>query len=86
MKRRGFLKWLAVAPVALAVKPPKKKKYVHRPPMRKSPRISDKDIRDAHFEIIEEKMKEAMAEIMAEEDRQLFALARRASRRVTEVI
>ena len=67
MKRRGFLKLLVAAPIALAVKP------------LKSPRISDKDIMDARFKIIEEKMKEAMAEIIAKEDRQLFALMRKAA-------
>jgi hypothetical protein len=74
MKRRGFLKFLAVAPVALAVKPKKKKKYVHR-----APKISNEDIINRHYEIIDKMQQRAMAEIVAEEDRHMFELMRKAA-------
>jgi hypothetical protein len=73
MKRRGFLKFLAAVPIAIAVRPPKKKKYAHR-----APKISNEDIINRHYEIIDEMQQRAVADIQAEEDRHTFAMLERA--------
>ena len=76
MKRRGFLKFLAAVPIAIAVKPSKKKKYVHRAPKKKGLTRREMRMRD---ELIERVYKRALEEVMMEEDRKLFAMMRRAA-------
>lgn len=67
MKRRGFLKLLAAAPVALAIKPAKKKVVIDN-----SPVLSE--YYKQRLALIEIKAKEAMNELMAEEDRRMFKM------------
>jgi hypothetical protein len=74
MKRRGFLKFLAAAPIAIAVKPPKKKKYVHR-----APKITDEEILKHYYDVIDKMQIRAVAEIQAEEDRCMFEVMYKAA-------
>lgn len=70
MKRRGFLRLLAMAPLVAFIKPSKKKRRAV---------ISDEDVINQHFEMIEKAQEKAIADILSEEDRQIFALMRKAA-------
>ena len=65
MKRRGFLKFLAAAPIALAVPPPKKVREIVISP----PRISEEEIKRAYEEMLDKMQVNLISEIQAEEDR-----------------
>ena len=68
MKRRGFLKLLGGAAVALAVKPVKKVKQV----IVNSPFTSE--YCKARLALIDKLEKETMNQLMAEEDRRMFKM------------
>ncbi len=65
MKRRGFFKYLAAAPIALAVKPPKKKVQE----VITSQKISDEKIMKAYEDILDKMQIQVVSEIHADLDR-----------------
>jgi len=73
MNRRGFLKFLAAVPIALAVKPPKKKRREPKFKVSK-PCIDNKERYKEMYKHMDELVKKAVNDIQAIEDARAFGM------------